>query len=253
MTDPQPPAGLTASVNPDVNIDVSTPAFVIWDSNNYLHDVTFDLRRLAGSDDALFKLRATVVLKACAPNRTAIFVHIYSERITSLALEDVGTDESLAHLVEARKKLDTDLTGLRFALAQPPDVIGPKLHSLAPKNKASGDVMDSLRSLASQKEFTIYFPQKALPKTQLLSLCNLASTGALKTNPRQADLSSLYRGNGGQVIAVQDPRPVASASCEAGPSHGSPPSYNELDPSPPPAPLEIPRGKAHILPSKSPI
>lgn len=248
MTDDAFPTGPETSVFLHDSIDVSTPAIVTWDPSNFLGDVTFDLRRVSSSNDAFFKLRATVVLKADASSKTALFVHIQPERIISLALDNVADDQLSAHQVAARRKLGKDLTCLRFALTQPPDLIGPRLQSLTPKNKASGDILDSLRSLACQRHFAIYFSQKALLKSRLVSLCESATTGVLKTNARQADLSSLYRGKGGEVIVVQKLSPAAGTSCDTVPPHGSPPSYNELDPSPPPAPGETPRGETYPSP-----
>lgn len=249
MTDYELSAGPAANPISDDNVDVSTPAIVTWDDSICLSDVTFDLRRVSSSNDTLFKLRATVVLKASAPAKTALYVHIHPELIVSLDVDNVGKDEAAAH-PEARKRLGPDLTCLRFALSQPPDLIGPRLHSLAPKTKPSGDILDLLRSLACQQHFSIYFPQKAVLKSPLVSLCELASTGVLKTDTRQADLSSLYRGKGGEVITVQKPCFAADASREAATPHGNPPpGYNELDPSPPLAPVEPPRGKIYLVTS----
>lgn len=249
MTDHEGSAGPTAGSSPDDNVDVSTPAVVTWDSANCLSDVTFDLRHASSSNDAFFKLRTTLVLKASAPSKTALFLHIHPERVTSLILgipADVDKNGMAAHQVEARRRLGTELICLQFALAQSPDLIGPKLPSLVPKNRASGEILDSLRSLACQRHFSIYLPQKAVLQSRLVLLCQLASIGVLKTNSRQADLSSLYRGQGAEVINIPNSSPSAAAAAPTAPREiVPPPSYNDLDPRPPPAPLEAPRSKIY--------
>lgn len=251
MTDHGLAAGSTTSASSHDSIEVSTPAGVAWDSTNFLSGVTFDLRHDATSNDTVLKLRATVVLKADAPSKTALFLHVQPECITSLVLEDVVDEEIAAQQVEARRRLGSDLACLRFTLTRPPDLIGPKQCVLTPKNKASGDVLDLLRSLAHQPHFAIYFSQKLVPKWRLALLCELASTRVLRTNARQADVSSLYRGKGGAVIVVPQIPSAATAQHDAVPPQGSPPSYNELDPSPPPAPLEPPKGEIYATPTNS--
>lgn len=246
MTDQESSAGPTAGSSPDNNLDVSTPAVVTWDSANCLSDVTFDLRHVSSSNDTFFKLRTSVVLKASAPSKTALFLHIHPERIVSLVLDDGDKHEIAAYQVEARRRLGTELTCLRFALTRSPDLIGPKLPSLVPKNRASGEALDSLRSLACQRYFSIYLPQKAAQQSRLVSLCELASLGVLKTNSRQADLSSLYRGQGAELINVPNPSSSTAAAAATAPRENvPPPSYNDLDPSPPLAPLEAPRSKIY--------
>lgn len=231
----------TAGAAPDGNIAVSTPAVVAWGSSNILSDVTFDLRHVSSTNDAFFKLRTIVLFKADAPSKTPLFLFIHPERIRSLHLDESET-EGTASREEACKILGSDTTCLRFTLATSPDLIGPKVTNLTPKNKASGDVLDLIRSLAHQNDLAVYFPRSVLSKVLLVSLCKAASSGVLKSIARQADLASLYRGKGGEVM-IGSETPTIAASHDVVPPHGSPPSYDELGPSPPPAPLVTPKGK----------
>lgn len=229
MADQDVPTAPIACSSTDESIDISTPAFVAWGSGDTLAEVAFDARRVDSTSNAFFKLRVSVLCKASAPAKTPLFLFIHPERVQSLQLDSSNADQH-AYQEDARKKLGSDVVCLRYALKKPADLIGPKAFDLTPKNKASGAVLDSLRSLAGQDTFVVLFPRNVLSQTRLMSLCEAASSGVLKSIARQADLASLYRGKGGQVI-TQLGTPGGTCS---GPSN--PPPYNELGPSPPLAP-----------------
>lgn len=240
MADSGQPSG-PATSSASSNIDISTPAVIAWGPSDFLSDVTFDARRLESTNEAFFKLRSTVTLKASAPTKTPFFVFIQPERIKLLQSDSSGTDEAeqSLHAETARKKLGTDSVCLRFVLTKPADLVGPKIADLTPKNQASGTVLDSLRSLARQDSFAVYFARNVLSQSRLYTLCEAASDAGLRSIGRQADLASLYRGKGGQVIS----EPEAPDDDASTVSWNSPPSYNELGPGPPLAPLGSPKGK----------
>lgn len=226
-----PPASAVGT--PSSHIDISTPAVVEWGSSDILSEVTFDARRLDATDDAFFKLRSAVMLKATAPTKIPFFVLIHPERIKLLEVIETDAAEPgvASHGEEAGKRLGTHTVCLRFVLTRPPDLVGPKQSDLTPKNKASGIVLDLLRSLAHHESFAIHFPRNVLSQARLASLCKAATSGVLTTIGRQADLTSLYRGKGGQIIT--EPEPFGETCTGT----NSPPSYDELGPGPPPAPL----------------
>lgn len=226
-----------------LDVDISTPAIVEWASSDTLLEVTFDARRLDSTNDAFFKLRCTVTLKAAPSTKTPLFVFISPEQTESLEFVESAMAERgvTSHAEEARKKLGSDTICLRFGLKRPADLIGPKDLDLTPKNKASGIVLDSLRSLAQHESLAVYFARNVLSHARLSSLCEAANNGMLKSIVRQADLTSLYRGKGGQVIKEADPPVVASIEPD------SPPSYDELGPGPPPAPLYESGGKISFI------
>lgn len=245
MADPGVPLGPTAASPPtDDDIDISTPAFVTWGVGRSLSEATFDVRRIGSTSDAFLKLRTTVLFKASTPRKTPVFLFIHPERIRAIVLGEPEADQEIHH-EEACKMLSTDTVCLRFVLSRPVDLVGPgELLDLTPKNKASGETLDSLRSLACQEDFVVYFPRNALSQARLVSLCGAASSGALKSIARHADLASLYRGKGGRVIIVHSDAPDDVA---AGPSN--PPSYDELEPSPPLAPLDASSSGKTPMPS----
>lgn len=231
------PSSGTGSSNLDV--DISTPALVAWPTSDTPLEVTFDARRLDSTNDAFFKLRRTLTLKAAPSTKTPLFVFIPPEQIDRLELVEPATAEpgAASHDAEARKRLGSDITCLRFALKRPAVLIGPEDLDLTPKNKASGIVLDSLRSLAHHDSLVVYFARNVVSQARLKSLCEAANNGILKSILRQADLTSLYRGKGGHVITVAG-APVAASN-----EPDSPPSYDELGPGPPPAPSYESGGK----------
>jgi hypothetical protein len=171
-----------------------------------------------------------------------LFLFIAPELLRTLILDESVTDAYdpiTTYWAEATQELGSAFC-LRFELdgAEKAMLVGPKLSTLATKNTASGRVLKSLQSLAGASSFAIYISQKVLLKAQLASVCEAVSNQTLKSPQAQSDLASLYRGKGGQVIK---PSPVAAAA--AGSGHDSivqqaesPPSYDELAPSPPALP-----------------
>lgn len=239
MADEAGPSASAVGSSSSSNLDISTPAVVEWGSSDILSEVTFDARRPASTNDAFFKLRSTVVLKAAAPVKTPLFVLIHPERIKSLDIVETSAAEpgGTSRGETARKRLGSDSLCLQFVLRRPADLVGPKSLDLTPKNKASGVVLDCLRSLSRHNSFAIYFPRNVVSQARLVSLCEAVNNGTLQTIARQADLISLYRGKGGQVITAADS--LVDAPTES----DSPPSYDELGPGPPPAPFDESGGK----------
>lgn len=138
------------------------------------------------------------------------------------------------HEHEASAKLGTSTYGLEFNLTRPPSMIVPN-GDLTPKQKASGIVMDSFRTLARLTSFVVYTAASTLAKCQLVWLCEATSSGRLRSTPKFLDVPSLYGGKGGKVIELE---PVNIASAESAPPQvESSPSYNDLGVGPSPAGL----------------
>lgn len=228
------------------NIDISTPAVVEWGPGNILSDVTFDARRLESTSHAFFKIRCTITLKASAPTKTSLFVFIHPERIQALHIDgsETGDAGDATSTEAAQRKLGTDVFCLRFTLTEPGVLVGPKTSDLTPKNQASGVVLDSMRSLATQVGFAVYIPRNIMAQAQarLDALCKEASGCGLKSIVLEADLTRLYRGKGGAVL--NEPDAVDDASTA---SWHSPPSYGEVGPGPPVPPIDEPAGMSRRL------
>ncbi|KAI0417657.1 hypothetical protein F5X98DRAFT_339982 [Xylaria grammica] len=97
-------------------------------------------------------------------------------------------------------------------------------------------MMDCLKLLAQETRLSVYLAHSSLSGAFLRSLCNAVASKALKPIDSAAALRSLYGGLGGKVLegaALRIPVPPTS-----------PPSYDELGPMPPQAPLETASGPA---------
>ncbi|KAL7619353.1 hypothetical protein AAE478_009890 [Parahypoxylon ruwenzoriense] len=227
---------LTEAPNPDIDV-TARPAVAVWrlpdGQDQSLPHVNFDLHYNVRSTKAFFKLRAVAALKAQSrSHKTNVFLFIYPERIRTVCLEESPC------AVEA-KALGPDVICLRFDLSRAPDLVAPK-DSLAPRNQASGKMLNSLRALSQQTTFAIYagIPCRTLPRRQLRSLCEIASRGGLGSIAAHCNTASLYAGNGGRIIEGDNFR-VSTVAAASVPHEGSgalempgesPPAYDQLPP-----------------------
>ncbi|EOD49951.1 hypothetical protein UCRNP2_3279 [Neofusicoccum parvum UCRNP2] len=182
---------------------------------------TISLRVDAAASSAFIKLRFPASLKALP--KTSLFLYIYPERIR--------------------------IKSVRFELSEPGVAVVPD-EPLHPKNRASGNTLELLSSLSRATTLTVYLPEKALPEDLLPSLIKAHGNGGLRTMEREADLSTLYCGKGGKIFGSQTP---TAQTRDVTPAQ-TPPSYDELGPSPPrvPEPLRSskhPTGKRRRLSS----
>ncbi|KAK7518426.1 uncharacterized protein IWZ02DRAFT_522630 [Phyllosticta citriasiana] len=125
---------------------------------------------------------------------------------------------------------------LSFKLSKVPVVLTPSIPS-SPKNKETGYVLELLQSLVASTAFTIYILLAYISKKHVEVLCGTVSDDTiLNTHPQDADLSSLYGGNGDRSFDGGEFRfdaPISVSAPETHPAE-SPPSYDELAPTPPP-------------------
>ncbi|KAH8756101.1 hypothetical protein F5883DRAFT_383269, partial [Diaporthe sp. PMI_573] len=214
-----------------------SPAVVEWigvdSESHYLYhgdtdpsrQVTFGIRFDAASGAAFFKIRAPVGLKAAGSNsaKTPLFLYIHPDRITSLSYDVPSAVQDLV-----RGKLGPSPSCLRFGLTRPADMVAPSV-SLAPQNRGHGEKLDSLKLLAQATYFSVYWTHATLCKAQLRPLCDAIAARNLKAIGAAAELQGLYGGAGGKVLE-------GSELCIPVPKT-APPSYSELAPSPPGAPV----------------
>ncbi|KAL2690438.1 hypothetical protein IWX47DRAFT_842074 [Phyllosticta citricarpa] len=96
----------------------------------------------------------------------------------------------------------------------------------------------ALKSLVASSVFTIYIPNRYISKKHVEVLCGTVNDddSILNTHPQDADLSSLYGSNGDRSFDGGEYRfdaPISVSAPETHPAE-SPPSYDELAPTPPP-------------------
>jgi hypothetical protein len=214
-------------------IDVTkVPALVSWQSYR-LPDLLLDIHWALPTNKALFKLRASVMLKDGGPNphrrgKTTIFVFIYPERIRQLSVDMDPTDKMLGH----------DTRALSFALSRPSVLVLPNT-PCEPRNRMSADVLDSLRVLASVTSFTVHvnLPHWKLSPAQILELGIRASGQEMSTIAGLANTTSLGEGRGVQLVegdTLAQPAAIAAGS-NSGNTVALPPEYGEAGPNAPPA------------------
>lgn len=237
-------AGGTPPCPPPPSFDIDrTPAVVEWtgpDSEpQYLYhgdadpsrQVTFEMRfDAAAGMAAFFKIRVPVGLKGAGHDsaKTPLFLHIHADRVTSLRYEVPPS----AVPEPARLKLGSasGTSCFRFSLARPADMVVPSASPLTPQNKGHGDKLDSLRLLAQETSFAVYWRHAtAMCDGQVRPLCDAVAARTLKSIGAAAELQGLYGGSGGRVLE-------GGELCIPAPKTG-PPAYSELEPGPPGAPV----------------
>lgn len=187
--------------------------------------VTFELRFDATSGAASFEVRAPVGLKAAGHQKTPLYLYIPPHRITSLSsrVPDAIPDAVIM-------KLGPRPSRLQFNLTQPADMVAP-LVSLSPQNKGHGDMLDSLKLVAQETRFSVYFAQADMSEAHFRPLCDAVAARTLKSMNAAADLRGLYEGAGGKVLKGAELYILASKI--------APPSYSDLVPSPPEAHVKL--------------
>lgn len=75
------------------------------------------------------------------------------------------------------------------------------LVSLVPQNKGHSDKLDSLKLLAQETHFSVYWTHPTLSKIQIRALCDAVATQTLKPIGAAAELQGLY--GGGRLISMR--------------------------------------------------
>ncbi|GAP90062.2 putative phosphatidylethanolamine methyltransferase [Rosellinia necatrix] len=228
----------TSTTNADIDI-TAQPAVLTWRTsdgeNKCLSHLNLDLHYHVRSNKAFFKLRAAVALKSHPRSRTtAVFLIVHPERIRALVLDD-------SPCAPEAKTLGPETVCLHFELSRLPALVVPK-ESLAPRNQASGNLLDSLREAVRQGTFSVYakIPCRRLPRQRLLALCGAASRNELRSIAAHSNISSLYSGAGGECIegdslSLPDSTTLSAVNeSTTEPLMENPPSYDEVGSGPPP-------------------
>ncbi|KAG8158062.1 hypothetical protein KVR01_011823 [Diaporthe batatas] len=192
--------------------------------------VTFEMRFDAADMSAFFKIRVPVGLKGAGPDsaKTPLFLHIHPDSIAVLKYNAVS--RVVPDVVKDSLGPGPGPSSLDFWLVRPADMVVPSASRLAPQNKAHGEKLDSLKLLAQDIALTVYWmPATPLSDSQMRPVCDAIWDRRLKSISAAADLQGLYGGAGGRVLE-------RSELCLPVPK-SSPPSYSELEPGPPGAPV----------------
>ncbi|ROV86888.1 hypothetical protein VMCG_10935 [Cytospora schulzeri] len=212
------------------------------------------------SSTAFFKLQSNVSLLVPSPGRDTydtlqsnVHLTIHPEQVESLVYSRAQLPARLNPLYRKLSGQETIL--LSFKLFHPAAWIVPNIQSLVPKMADDASTLHAYRLLAGQLALDVHMPGKALSELQASSLCDaLSRPGHLKlqTSREHDSFQDWYRGfgPGGKVVTVQEIPYIVSPNAPT----ASPPSYDELAPSPPsvpPPPLSRKRPRVTSGPSAS--
>ncbi|KKY15975.1 hypothetical protein UCDDS831_g07359 [Diplodia seriata] len=164
--------------------------------------VAFGMRVEEHTGAAFFKLRVPVSLKTQS-KKTNLFVFIHPERISTL---EQSTSSELPEAVRTAFPVVSNnaILQLRFTLSTPSAVLVPANSPLAPKSAASVNLLRRLRSLAQATQLTVYLAAKGHPKHSIATMCEMANTSKLKSDPSELRLETLYAGSGAKAIEGAD-------------------------------------------------
>ena len=190
-----------------------------------------------------------------------IYLFIRPEQVVSLVGERLQAPSGVCSLYQLLAKKKAKALRLRFTLAEPTSLVVPDVGGcLIPRTKGDIEVLATLQGLAQGHTLELYMPGDVLQDEQLHSLCSALSAGPdhssnsgdvgvggsersrcpLRSSPEYGDPQTLYKKHRGVVVplhkvagivAVESPTVSRSSAQSA-----SPPSYDELGPSPPPVP-----------------
>lgn len=165
-----------------------------------------------------------------------VHVHIHPSQIQSPAYsDDVDVPDTI------RAKMPGRLARFSMTLSEPVRLIIPSNtpSPLRARSRASGQVLDALRSLARATHLSIYMTNEESSRTHLQPLCSLLAAGCGVPLPPYTETFRLFGGSGGCQWVDQSPDPPPSVQPSAEEDHDSlpPPRYDELGPGPPMPPL----------------
>ncbi|EHK25847.1 uncharacterized protein TRIVIDRAFT_62509 [Trichoderma virens Gv29-8] len=244
------------STFPCLDFDLKTPACVEWrldDVTQYLVDpdpqrgrLMLESRFSHEASSASFQLHCPIRVKGIE-SQSHIIGLIHTHSITLFSYDE---NPEVPDIV--RKKLNCRAVRLHFDLRQPLDLIvsTAATEPVQPRKRLSGQVFDSLRSLAKATALDVYISAREVSQAKLSAVCEAVAQNILQ--PLESDiptaLSSLYGGSGGKVISLS-----SSSHSSSAPPNDEPPSYAELGPPPPPDLKASSQPKSQPLLSVGPI
>ncbi|KAK8073166.1 hypothetical protein PG996_006514 [Apiospora saccharicola] len=165
-----------------------------------------------------------------------VHVHIHPSQIQSPAYhDDIDVPETI------RAKMPGRLARFSMTLSEPVRLIIPSNtpSPLRARSRASGQVLDALRSLGRATQLSIYLTNEEASRSHLQHLCSLLAAGRGVPLPPYTETFRLFGGSGGCQWAEESPPPPSTLHPSAEEDHDSlpPPRYDELGPGPPMPPI----------------
>lgn len=153
------------------------------------------------------RLHIPVKLKN-VPARTHIHIHIRPSCVQSCAFA-VAADAPEAVRAVSR----CQLASLSMKLSGHVQIVVPHSMASSPrpaKSRASGRVLDAIRSLSRATRLVMYIPANLAPQTHLQRLSALLTGGGLQELPPYTELFKLFGGSGGRIWDVEPLYPTTS-------------------------------------------
>lgn len=210
---------------------VASSVQVAWEADDglarHLADLKMDFYVDTTGRTALFSLRGQCTLKSGTPAAVPLFLFVYPENIQSV--EVAYTSSALPHTEGQKAVPGIDrFINLRFNMAQPASLVGPKHRPLQPKERSKA-LVDRLHSLATVTVVSVFLELSSLAtetRAQLALLPSIfSSTGAhsrLTTPANRASLQRLYGGAGGYIVNPGTTERVATPQEPQATQPGSP-------------------------------
>jgi hypothetical protein len=173
------------------------------------------------------RLHIPVKLKH-VPARTPIHIHIRPSHVQSCTYA-VAVDAPEA----VRAVSQCQLASLSMKLSGPVQIVVPSTmesSSRPAKSRASGQVLDAIRSLSRATQLVMYMPANLAPRTHMQRLSALLTGGGLRELPPYTELFKLFGGSGGRIWDVEPLYPTTSPPPPDGDEEGDcdiPPPYHE--------------------------
>lgn len=237
----------SAANAPDQSLAVNLPVDLL---------VAFDPTAMT----AIFRLRAELGVQSLPlqnrNSQTTVYLAIAPERVASLVQDWPATLPKHVAVAAPTRLIGAKTPPMcwHFTLKRAGSVLVPREQSIVPRGEADARTWDAFRRLTECHTFAVYFDpaQVQQPTSALSSLCEVATSGKLKSSPKHLDLGTLYNGRGAVSLdrsgedfgedevgatSRSSTRPTHSAILDIDDaSTASPPSYDELGPRPPSPP-----------------
>ncbi|KAH6844641.1 hypothetical protein B0I37DRAFT_377945 [Chaetomium sp. MPI-CAGE-AT-0009] len=161
------------------------------------------------------------------PARTHIQIHIRPSHVQSCTFA-VGVDAPEA----VREMSQCQLASLSMKLSGPVQVVVPGAMPSLPRpgrSRASGQVLDAIRSLSRATQLVMYMPANLAPRTHLQRLSALLTGGGAQELPSYTELFKLFGRTGGRIWDVEPLYPTKPPPPDGGGEEGCdiPPPYHE--------------------------
>ncbi|KAL7791476.1 hypothetical protein V8C37DRAFT_382501 [Trichoderma ceciliae] len=173
-----------------------------------MKNVSFDLYMNISTNKAMFKLQSHIPIKGGKGKngKLPIYIYMYPENVKTITYDEQPS---------ASDMFKSTHYALRISMIQAPDFICPRGSSFESKDKTKTQ-LDLFRDLASVTEFVVHLDSfnAVIRREDIELLVDTFSSMRTEDRPvrdcRRANIATLYRGEGGEIIKVDKIESVAA-------------------------------------------